>query len=105
MGSEKESKVIIKDFDDILGNLSLPLLLNVNAKGADSLRAMSQQNRSDQLSMSSRILQHHIALVFPDHVGGWGRYQFSLLVISLPFAFLLAYAGYTPVLGRDSTQF
>ena len=51
--------MIIKDFDDILGNLSLPLLLNVNAKGADSPQAMSQQNRSDQLSMNSHILQHN----------------------------------------------
>ena len=33
-----------------------------------------------------------------EHVGGWGRYQMLLLVVSLPFSMLLAYAGYTPVL-------
>ena len=57
MGTEKESKVIIKDFDDILGNLSL----YCNCKpgyGANSPKAESQQ-----LSMSSHILQHHIGLV------------------------------------------
>ena len=37
--------------------------------------------------------------VMPDHVGGWGRYQFSLLVISLPFAFLLAYAAAVALVG------
>jgi hypothetical protein len=33
-----------------------------------------------------------------EHVGGWGKYQMVLLLVSLPFAMLLAYGGYTPVL-------
>ena len=31
-----------------------------------------------------------------EYVGGWGKYQFILLIMSLPFAMILAYAGYTP---------
>ena len=33
-----------------------------------------------------------------NHVGGWNRYQATLLVISFPFAFIMGYVYFTPVL-------
>lgn len=32
------------------------------------------------------------------HVGGWGKFQYRLLLISVPFTFFLAYVGYAPIL-------
>ena len=32
------------------------------------------------------------------HVGGWGRYQLTLLVVSFPFTLFLAYVAYSPIL-------
>ena len=32
------------------------------------------------------------------HIGGWSRYQASLLLLSLPFAMMMAFTAYTPVL-------
>ena len=32
------------------------------------------------------------------HVGGWSYYQALILLLSLPFAMMLAFATYTPVL-------
>jgi hypothetical protein len=45
-----------------------------------------------------------------DHIGGWSRYQLILMFMSLPFAMLLAYSTYTPVLflytpGKDQNSY
>ena len=32
------------------------------------------------------------------HVGGWGRYQLTLLAISMPFTVFLSYVAYSPIL-------
>lgn len=32
------------------------------------------------------------------YVGGWGRYQITLLVISMPFTVFLSYVAYSPIL-------
>ena len=32
------------------------------------------------------------------HIGGWGKFQHRLLMVCIPFTFVLAYVGYAPIL-------
>ena len=32
------------------------------------------------------------------HIGGWGKFQIRLLMVCIPFTFVLAYVGYAPIL-------
>merc|ERR1712109_119351 len=33
-----------------------------------------------------------------NHIGGWGKFQITLLVMMIQFTFFLAYVGYSPIL-------
>ena len=59
---------------------------------------LSSSNHSFFYSVSN---QKNGKIDFDDmlvHIGGWGKFQIRLLMVCIPFTFVLAYVGYAPIL-------